>query len=152
MRTTVMAVIMLGILTGPARPAAHTLLGEANEGVWGPSMPDGAAREAGRRPIGGDSTNRTLIPLTVDYPLEGAVFPPDMAAPTFVWRDPASQADAAAVAAPKADTWLIDIACEGTGDHLYVLTQGATPPSARDSDPRTASEAAAAYQPPPAPH
>jgi Tol biopolymer transport system component/Flp pilus assembly protein TadD len=61
-----------------------------------------------------------------------------MAAPTFVWSDPAA----------KADTWLMDVAGRDGEDHLYVLTQGATPPVARDSDPRTASEAAAAYKPP----
>jgi Flp pilus assembly protein TadD len=32
--------------------------------------------------------------ITVDYPLEGSVFPPDMAAPTFIWRDPAGDAGA----------------------------------------------------------
>ena len=26
-------------------------------------------------------------PITIDYPAEGSVFPPDMAAPTFLWRD-----------------------------------------------------------------
>ncbi|MBI2016520.1 MAG: hypothetical protein HYS77_13435, partial [Candidatus Rokubacteria bacterium] len=28
-----------------------------------------------------------LAGVTVDYPLEGTVFPPDIAAPTFLWHD-----------------------------------------------------------------
>ncbi len=28
-----------------------------------------------------------LAPLTIDYPSDGSVFPPDFAAPTFIWRD-----------------------------------------------------------------
>jgi tetratricopeptide (TPR) repeat protein len=27
-------------------------------------------------------------PITIDYPHEGSIFPPDFAAPTFLWRDP----------------------------------------------------------------
>src|ERR1039457_964502 len=29
------------------------------------------------------------VPIVVDYPADGSVFPPDMAAPTFLWRAPA---------------------------------------------------------------
>src|ERR1035438_3928572 len=29
------------------------------------------------------------LPILIDYPADGSVFPPDMAAPTFLWRDPA---------------------------------------------------------------
>ena len=76
--------------------------------------------------------------LAVDYPLNEAVFPPDMAAPTFVWSDPAKETD----------TWLIDVAPGAEADHICVLTRGATPLPARDSDPRTVSEAGAAYKPP----
>jgi Tol biopolymer transport system component/Flp pilus assembly protein TadD len=102
MRATLTAVIVLGVLTGPA---------------W---------------------ANDNLASVTVDYPLDEAVFPPDMAAPTFVWSDPAE----------KADTWLIEVACEDGGSRFRVLTQGAAPAPARDSDPRTASEAGAAYKAP----
>jgi tetratricopeptide (TPR) repeat protein len=31
-------------------------------------------------------------PLAIDYPLDGSVFPPDMAAPIFLWRDPVAGA------------------------------------------------------------
>jgi len=38
-------------------------------------------------------------PIVIDYPADGSVFPPDMAAPTFLWRDPA----------PDAAAWHIDV-------------------------------------------
>jgi tetratricopeptide (TPR) repeat protein len=37
--------------------------------------------------------------ITIDYPLNGSMFPPDIAPPTFLWRDPA----------PAADLWRIDV-------------------------------------------
>jgi len=33
-----------------------------------------------------------LLGLTVDYPIEGSIFPPEITAPTFLWRDPARSA------------------------------------------------------------
>ena len=41
-----------------------------------------------------------LPAITVDYPLEGSIFPPDIIPPTFMWRDPAE----------SAARWRIDIA------------------------------------------
>jgi tetratricopeptide (TPR) repeat protein len=38
--------------------------------------------------------------ITVDYPAEGSIFPPDMVAPTFLWRDPEK----------GVTTWQIDVA------------------------------------------
>ncbi len=38
-------------------------------------------------------------PIAIDYPEEGSVFPPEVAAPTFIWRD----------AAENATTWRIDV-------------------------------------------
>jgi tetratricopeptide (TPR) repeat protein len=37
--------------------------------------------------------------ITIDYPAEGSIFPPDMIAPTFLWRDPD----------PGASIWRIDV-------------------------------------------
>lgn len=163
------------MVAGPAMPAAHPLLGEHNAATLDPSgatlsTSDETLRKAILQAVQAASASVSLPPLKVDYPLDEAVFPPDMAAPTFVWSDPAAQAD----------TWLIDVASgdgsgltaeraenaetniikrilsatpatsavKGPSDHLYVLTQGATPPRARDDDPRTLSQAAAAYEPP----
>src|ERR1035441_3119444 len=38
--------------------------------------------------------------IAIDYPAEGSVFPPDIAAPTFLWRD----------ADPSATSWRIEFA------------------------------------------
>lgn len=35
--------------------------------------------------------------ITIDYPLDGSVFPPEIAAPTILWHDPS----------PEADAWLV---------------------------------------------
>ena len=86
--------MVVGVLVSVARPAGHVLLGEANAVVYsptggGPSLPDGNLRKVIRRAIKAASTSGDLLSLTIDYPLDEAVFPPDMAAPTFVWSDPA---------------------------------------------------------------
>ncbi|HTS32154.1 MAG TPA: hypothetical protein VMH81_40065, partial [Bryobacteraceae bacterium] len=57
--------------------------------------------------------------VTIDYPEDGAIFPPEITAPTFLWRD----------AAQDARAWLIEVAfADGTpairsrsaGEHLDV--------------------------------
>jgi Flp pilus assembly protein TadD len=42
----------------------------------------------------------SLAGITVDYPVEGSIFPPDFTPPTFLWRD----------AAASATSWAIDVA------------------------------------------
>lgn len=52
--------------------------------------------------------------ITVDYPLNGSIFPPDMEAPTFQWRDPAE----------GADRWQIEVSF-GTGSPpLHLISKG----------------------------
>jgi len=51
--------------------------------------------------------------VTVDYPQNESVFPPDMVAPRFLWHD-----------TTRADRWVIDIALAGGVGHIYVLTDG----------------------------
>jgi Tol biopolymer transport system component/Flp pilus assembly protein TadD len=143
MRGIVAAVIVLGAVTSAARPATHVLPGEANDAILAPNTTpspalDERSRAAILRAMREAVTRAGLASLAVEYPLNEAVFPPDMAAPTFIWSDPAQEAD----------TWFIDVTCGDEADRVCVLTQGATPPPARDSDPRTTSEAGAAYKPP----
>jgi tetratricopeptide (TPR) repeat protein len=57
-----------------------------------------------------DETDRILI----DYPLNGSVFPPDMEAPTFLWRDPAVNADA----------WTVDVTFANGSAVLHVGAKG----------------------------
>jgi len=53
--------------------------------------------------------------ITIDDPPEGSIFPPDMAAPTFAWRD----------AAPGAAVWRIEVAFAGGSAGIRVKTNGA---------------------------
>lgn len=53
--------------------------------------------------------------IVIDYPAEGAIFPPDIAAPTFLWRDP----DASAA------TWRIEFAQPGGKGKLEIVASGA---------------------------
>lgn len=54
-------------------------------------------------------------PITVDYPLEGSVFPPEFPPPTVQWRDAAEQATA----------WTIDVAFgEGAAPSLRAEAKG----------------------------
>jgi tetratricopeptide (TPR) repeat protein len=143
MRSVVVLVIGFPGLTGLAFPEDHPLLGESNAMVYpaadsGMSLSDEGLRKAVVRAMQASSSSDGLPAITVEYPQDETVFPPDMAAPTFVWTDGTADAD----------TWFVDVACRDRDEHVYVLTRGATPLPARDGDPRTASEAAAAYCPP----
>ncbi|MGB3860582.1 MAG: hypothetical protein WA915_00745, partial [Candidatus Aminicenantaceae bacterium] len=66
-----------------------------------------------------------LAPITIDYPLEGSVFPPEMIAPTFLWHDQET----------LADTWMIDLSFEKDSQPVYVLIPGKDPPKG-EIDPR----------------
>ncbi len=160
MKAILIAVMVLGVMAGSARPVARTGPGQANEEILPPdttrssaqreqspsgaSAPKQSAAPEAAIPIVGDTeSHKTGAPnapasLSIAYPLDEAVFPPDIAAPTFVWSDPAD----------KADAWLIDIAGDDKSGHFRERTPGTAPPPARDGDPRTASEAGAAYKPP----
>ena len=68
---------------------------------------------------GATSSVAALKLITVDYPDDGSIFPPDMTPPTFLWRD----------AAEEATAWQIDIEfADGTaevhstsrGEHFHV--------------------------------
>jgi len=60
------------------------------------------------------SSPMSVSPIAVDYPSEGSLFPPDIIAPTFQWRD----ADASATA------WRIDIAFAENGHKIQLWSQG----------------------------
>jgi len=59
----------------------------------------------------------SLHPITVDYPAQGTIFPPDMAAPTFQWRD----------ASKVASLWLIEASFRDGKDGLRVRAAGEPP-------------------------
>ncbi|MCW5981081.1 MAG: tetratricopeptide repeat protein [Bryobacteraceae bacterium] len=53
-------------------------------------------------------------PITIDYPQEGSVFPPEITPPTFLWRDPS----------PDAAYWRIEIAFTGGAPALQASSRG----------------------------
>ena len=61
--------------------------------------------------------------LSVDYPLEHSLFPPDMVPPTFLFHDPAE----------TANLWLVDVTVQASQYHMYVLTDGKPPEKIFDS-------------------
>jgi tetratricopeptide (TPR) repeat protein len=63
--------------------------------------------------------------ITVDYPLNQSVFPPDMEPPTFLWRDPSE----------RATTWKIDVAFASGGPALHIASDG-PPMKTGEIDPR----------------
>jgi len=76
--------------------------------------------------------------LTIDYPFDETIFPPEIVPPTFLWHDPTE----------AADTWLIDVAWAEKGEHVFVLSAG-NPPSAGDIDPKCIATNNEIYQPTP---
>ena len=137
-RSLAFFVVALALLTGlaacgdPAAPtststtsggteAGHPILGEASEAVLD------LRGDLAPSPLGADlvswaeaARGAASVPgLAVDYPLEGSVFPPDFAPPTFLWQDDS-----------KADTWLIEVSFEGAKDaSILVLVPYAPPPA-----------------------
>ncbi len=143
MRYIIITLITIGAFACEAASANHGLLGEQNAVVLAPSAPELSTSEKKLRKIilqaaESISADANLPQIKVDYPMDAAVFPLDIAAPRFVWSDPAV----------KADTWLINVLSGDGHDNLYVLTQGASPPPARDSDPRSDSKETLAYKSP----
>ncbi|HXW16535.1 MAG TPA: hypothetical protein VEN79_18640, partial [Terriglobia bacterium] len=63
------------------------------------------------------SAERDGVPLssiTIDYPRDGSIFPPDIIAPTFFWRD----------AAKDATAWLIEVAFSDGSASLRAKARG----------------------------
>ena len=52
--------------------------------------------------------------IGIDYPVDGSIFPPDMAAPTFLWRDPA----------PGTVSWRIEIAFADGSAAVQATSRG----------------------------
>src|SRR5512141_2439249 len=63
--------------------------------------------------------------ITVDYPLEGSLFPPDFAPPTFEWRD----------ASQNARTCTIDVSAGEGATPAVRATSAGDPPQIGEIDP-----------------
>lgn len=57
---------------------------------------------------------QTLTAITIDYPGGGSIFPPDMVAPTFLWRE----------ANEKATVWQIDLAFSDGSSGIHAESSG----------------------------
>ena len=106
------------------------------EGIDFPSSA-GPTEQARIRALLSVAQTRATAGVTVDYPAEGAIFPPDIAAPTILWHD-----------ATAADRWLIDVSFGEGGGRLAALVPG-DPPAQGDIDKRCISERNEIYQPTP---
>ena len=55
-----------------------------------------------------------LAPIRIEYPAPGAIFPPEITAPTFLWRDPQEDAK----------VWIIEAAFPDGSAGLRVQSRG----------------------------
>ena len=73
-------------------------------------------------------------PVTVDYPLEGSLFPPDIVPPTVLWHD-----------ASEADAWIVQVTFVDGGEPLLAALRG-SPPSRGVIDPAAQSVTNEVYE------
>lgn len=76
------------------------------------SLPAAAQRRVGAEDS--SSSGNVLKPIIVDYPYEKSIFPPDMAPPTFLWRDTAEDTTA----------WQIDIVFADDSPEVHATSRG----------------------------
>jgi tetratricopeptide (TPR) repeat protein len=120
----------------------HPLLDQADELVLAEGC-DEVQTTAGvelatliRTLVGSSRGDHRLVPLTIDYPLDESIFPPEIVPPTFLWHEEVEQVD----------TWLFDVALGGDSDHIYVVSPGNPPPSG-EIDPRCIAKTNEVYKP-----
>ncbi len=75
------------------------------------SLPHRVAPVSGSVFAAGDSQG-TLLPISIDYPEAGSIFPPGITPPTFLWRDAAGV------------SWTIDITFADGSQPIHVTTKG----------------------------
>ncbi len=63
---------------------------------------------------GNDGGSSSLAKITVDYPLEGSIFPPDITPPTFLWRD----------GSESAKHWVVEVSFAGHGKSIRMEVPG----------------------------
>jgi len=80
-----------------------------------------------------------LATIAVDYPLDGATFPPDFPAPLVTWQEPSGEANA----------WLVNVTLPGRDGRFCVVTSGDARPPAPETPPAERPQAARDYKPDP---
>ncbi|MGB9688124.1 tetratricopeptide repeat protein [Thermogutta sp.] len=73
--------------------------------------------------------------LTIDYPLDGSIFPPEIVPPTLLWHDET----------PGADAWLVAFVLNDGESWLGALVPGDSPPEG-EIDPRCLTETNEVYR------
>jgi tetratricopeptide (TPR) repeat protein len=71
-------------------------------------------RAAAQPKSGRGASPAHLASITIDYPLDGSIFPPEITPPTFIWRD----------AAQNATRWRIDIAFANGSAGMHLQAAG----------------------------
>jgi tetratricopeptide (TPR) repeat protein len=106
----------------------------------GADLPDTAGAAGSRLVEGLRPTAGAAIPgtITVDYPQDRSIVPPEIAPPTFLWHD----------AAAGTDAWLVEVTFAGDPARLDILVPGEAPPRGT-VDPRCISEHNEVYVPTP---
>lgn len=128
----------------PTPTTPHPLLDEAGEAVWADGIEDVPSTAGPKLKATLQAVIRAAgeagqpASLTVDYPLDETVFPPEIVPPTFLWHEPDAEAD----------TWLIDVALADDAEHIYVLSAGHEP-AAGPIDPAAIAETNEIYRPTP---
>ena len=82
-----------------------------------------------------DATDQTPPPsppanISIDYPLNGSIFPPEITPPTFLWRDPSD----------SAMRWVVEVSFASHSEAIRIETPGAFM-QAGESDPRAGGAA-----------
>jgi tetratricopeptide (TPR) repeat protein len=90
------------------------------------SMPGERATAQPKRGAGPSAAHRQSI--TIDYPLDESIFPPEITPPTFIWRDTAE----------NATRWRIDIAFTDGSTGMHAQSAGERP-AIGEIDPRCVS-------------
>lgn len=123
--------------------ARGTAVGPYVDTVWsrGTSLPSSVNRQQRKlidRLLRSAVSAEELTTVTVDYPQNETIFPPEITAPLFLWHD----------AAPENDRWLVEVRFGRETSHLTVLVPGLSPPDG-EIDPRCISDTNAIYEPTP---
>jgi len=82
------------------------------------STANGAQEKTIRTLLADGAASGETADLTVEYPFDGAVFPPEIVPPMFIWSDENE----------RSDTWLVSIAFAGGGGRISVLAPNNPPP------------------------
>ncbi len=69
---------------------------------------------ADKEPADKEPANKDPVPITIDYPIQGSIFPPEFPAPNLLWRD----------ADDTADSWEIRISFSDGASPIRTVSSG----------------------------